>query len=77
MQTKRGSFIEAVVNVVLGYWISFTANALVLPYFGFHITTKQNLQIGVIFTVISLVRSYVIRRYFNKYIVRIAHGKTA
>ena len=69
-QSKRGSFIEACVNVLIGYGINFTANALILPHFGFNITLAQNLQIGVLFTVISVARSYVIRRWFNKHIAR-------
>lgn len=73
MQSKRSSFIEALVNVVIGYWVSFAANALVLPHFGFNITLSQNLMIGFIFTLISIVRSYCIRRWFNSYIVRLAN----
>ena len=72
MQTRRSSFIEALINVVIGYGISFTANALVLPHFGFHITVSQNLLIGLIFTIISIARSYCIRRWFNSYIVRLS-----
>lgn len=72
MQTKRGSLIEALINVVIGYSINFTANMLVFPMFGWHITVKQNLVLGVIFTVISIARSYFIRRYFNHLIVRAA-----
>lgn len=72
MQTRRSSFIEALINVVIGYGISFMANALVLPHFGFHITVTQNLLIGLIFTIISIVRSYCIRRWFNSYIQRIS-----
>ncbi len=73
MQSRRSSFIEALINVVIGYWVSFVANALVLPHFGFHITLTQNLTIGFIFTIISIVRSYCIRRWFNAYIHRIAN----
>lgn len=64
-QTKLGSFIEAWVNVAIGFGINFAANLLILPLFGFHITLMDNLYIGLIFTVISVVRSYAIRRWFN------------
>lgn len=64
-QTRLGSFIEAWINVLIGYWINFGANLLVLPLFGFNVTVTQNLGIGAIFTVISVVRSYAIRRWFN------------
>lgn len=64
-QTKLGSLYEAVFNVLVGFAINFVANLCVLPLFGFNITLTQNLAIGAIFTVISVARSYLIRRYFN------------
>lgn len=65
MQTKLGSFVEAWANIAVGFGVSFAANLLVLPHFGFNVTATDALGIGVIFTVISLVRSYVLRRWFN------------
>lgn len=65
MQTKLGSFVEAWANIAVGFAINFTANMLVLPLFGFAITAGKAFGIGLIFTVISLVRSYVLRRWFN------------
>jgi hypothetical protein len=64
-QTRLGSLIEAVFNVVIGLAISMVANALVFPRFGFHPTLSENVGISVIYTVISLVRSYLLRRFFN------------
>jgi uncharacterized membrane protein (DUF485 family) len=64
-QTRLGSFIEAWGNVLVGFGINYAANLLVLPLFGFEVTMTAALGIGVIFTVISVVRSYVLRRAFN------------
>lgn len=64
-QTKLGSFIEACINVMIGFTINFIANMLILPLIGFHITPGQNLFIGVLYTIISVARSYVVRRWFN------------
>jgi hypothetical protein len=65
-QTRLGSFIEAWINVAIGFGINFAANLVVLPYFGFAtLTLKTNLYIGLAYTVISVIRSYVIRRWFN------------
>lgn len=64
-QTKLGSFAEAWANIAVGFAINFTANMLVLPLFGFAITASKAFGIGVIFTAISLARSYLLRRYFN------------
>ena len=65
MQTRLGSFVEAWANIAVGFAINFTANMLVLPQFGFDVTAGQAFGIGVVFTVISLARSYVLRRWFN------------
>ena len=60
------SATEAVVNIAIGYAVSVTANLLVLPLFGYDVTIGDSLAIGLAFTVISLIRSYIVRRLFNK-----------
>ncbi len=64
-QTRLGSFIEACINVLIGFWINFFANLVILPMVGFHITVGQNFYIGFLYTIVSVARSYVIRRWFN------------
>ncbi len=64
-QTRLGSLIEALINVAIGFGINFCANLLILPLIGFQISMGQNLFIGVLYTVISVARSYVVRRWFN------------
>lgn len=64
-QTRLGSFIEASFNIAIGLVISTIANAIVFPLFGFNPTLGENVTISVVYTVISLVRQYVIRRWFN------------
>lgn len=67
MQTKRRSFIEAVTNVLIGYLVAVISNLIVLPLFGYQVSLFDGFAIGVVFTVISLIRSYVIRRLFNRF----------
>lgn len=64
-QSRLSSAIEAVMNVIIGFGINMAANFVILPLVGFHITLGQNLFIGVLYTLVSLVRSYAIRRWFN------------
>ena len=64
-QSRLGSFIEAIINIIIGFAINFTANALIFPLFGWPISTADNLLLGAIYTAISLLRSYTIRRWFN------------
>jgi len=64
VQTRLESFIEAWINVFIGFWINFVANLIILPQFGFtSLTLKANFLIGICFTVVSVARSYVIRRW--------------
>lgn len=72
MQTRRGSLIEAWVNTTIGYVINLGVQLVVYPWFGATFTFVQNIQIGLIFMVVSVARSYAIRRWFNRYIVRAA-----
>ena len=64
-QTKVGSLVESLMNVAIGFSINYCANLLIFPLFGFHISPGANFIMGLIYTVISVVRSYVIRRWFN------------
>ena len=69
-QRKAHSALEAVVNVVVGYGIAVAAQIMVFPWFGLHASLQDNLVIGALFTVISLARSYLLRRLFNCWQVR-------
>lgn len=64
-QTRTQSAIESAANVAVGYLVALASQLLVFPMFGIHIPFSSNLAIGAWFTVISLVRSYVLRRWFN------------
>lgn len=64
-QTRLESFLEAWVNVAIGFGINFAANMLILPRFGFPVTGGQALGIGLAYTLVSVARSYAIRRWFN------------
>lgn len=66
MQSRLGSFIESVVNIIIGLAINVSAQMVVFPFFDIHIVWHDNIQIAMIFTAISLTRSYVIRRFFNR-----------
>ncbi len=71
-QSRLGSFIEACINVAIGFWINYFANLLIFPHFGFHISLEANFVMGLIYTAISVVRSYCIRRWFNARIHAVA-----
>lgn len=65
-QTNFGSFVESWANIAVGLAFSYVANLIILPRFGFtSLTPEKNLAIGCCYTAVSLVRSFMIRRWFN------------
>ena len=70
MQTRLGSLTETLANVFAGLLISLILNASVFPLFGWAITIGQNLFIAIIYTVVSIIRSYFMRRLFNYISIR-------
>ena len=72
-QTRLGSLYEAWINVLIGFGINYVMNLVILGWImGLPITLLDNLWIGLMFTVVSVARSYVIRRYFNAKLQRLA-----
>ena len=64
-QSRTMSAMEAVANVLVGYGMAVGTQMAVFPLFGLHATLQENLTIGLVFTAVSLVRSYLLRRAFE------------
>ena len=67
MQSRRQSLIEAITNVVVGYALAVLTQFVVFPWFGLQVPFRDNLAIGAIFVIISLLRSYALRRLFERW----------
>jgi len=66
MQSRKISALEAIANVAVGYILAVITTATVLPLFGYDVTGGHAFGISAIFTAVSLVRSYSLRRTFNR-----------
>lgn len=64
-QSRLMSLVEAATNVVVGYGVAVATQILIFPIFGLHTTLAQNLKLGLIFTLVSIARSYALRRLFE------------
>ena len=65
-QSRRLSLVEAITNVAVGYVLAVITQIVLFPWFGIHPSLGENLAIGSIFTGISLLRSYALRRLFER-----------
>jgi hypothetical protein len=64
-QSRAMSMIEALANVTVGYGVAVLTQIAVFPLFGLSVTLVQNLMMGGLFTVVSIMRSYALRRVFE------------
>jgi len=65
-QPRTTSLIESCLNVSSGFVISYVLMVFIInPVYQTGLTSAQNFEITMIFTVISVARVYVWRRIFN------------
>ena len=69
-QSRLMSMIESIANVLVGYGVAVATQILIFPVFGLQTSLAQNLKMGVVFTVVSIVRSFALRRLFEGIWVR-------
>lgn len=65
MQSKKDSLIESLTSTTIGWLIGVILNLTVLPLFDYNITVVDSLWVSLIFTAVSVIRGYIIRRWFN------------
>ena len=66
MQSKKNSIIESVTNTVIGLVTSFLIQSIIYPLLNIPVSISQNIIITFVFFIVSVLRGYLIRRYFNK-----------
>jgi hypothetical protein len=71
-QSRTMSLVESVTNVAVGYGVAVVTQILIFPIFGLHTTLAQNLKMGALFTIVSIVRSFALRRVFEAVRMRCA-----
>lgn len=66
MQSKIGSLVESLINILIGFGIALGSQLLIFPMYGVSIPLHDNVMITLWFTLISIARSYSLRRLFNR-----------
>ena len=64
-QSRLMSLVESIANVIVGYGVAVVTQILIFPVFGLQMTLAQNLKLGAVFTVVSIARSFALRRLFE------------
>jgi predicted Na+-dependent transporter len=67
-QSKLESLVEAIVNTVVGFFVTMSAYPLINWICGIEMSLSQASLSMLLFTVLSVIRGYVIRRFFNNMI---------
>ena len=65
MQTKKLSIIESVSNTVIGLLTSFIIQIIIYPLLNIDVSINQNIIITFVFFIASIIRGYLVRRFFN------------
>jgi membrane protein implicated in regulation of membrane protease activity len=66
-QSRIMSMVEAAANVVVGYVLAIATQIVVFPWFGIETGLAEHLTIGLLFLIVSLLRSYLLRRLFERH----------
>lgn len=69
-QSKLMSWVETCLNTAIGFGVAILAQILIFPLFGFSPPLSQNFMIAGLFTVVSIVRGYCLRRLFEALHIR-------
>lgn len=64
-QKKKVSFIEVCINTAIGYFVALATQIIAFPWFDIEVSLHQQFTIGLIFTIVSIIRGYFVRRLFN------------
>jgi hypothetical protein len=71
-QSRLGSLYEVLLSIGIGFVLSFLLGHFLYPWYGMEVSYGVNFQITLWFTVLSIIRSYVVRRFFNSKLQRLA-----
>ena len=69
-QSRRMSLVESLANVAIGYGVAVLTQIAVFPFFGLHVSLADNLVMGALFTIVSIARSFTLRRVFEEFRMR-------
>jgi hypothetical protein len=64
-QSRTMSFVESITNVGVGFLVAVLTRMAIFPVMELQVSIGDNLLIGAIFTAVSIVRTFTLRRLFE------------
>jgi hypothetical protein len=64
-QSRACSFFETLTSTLLGFVLSVVVQRLLFPAMGHDFGYAENMVVASIFTAVSILRGYTVRRVFN------------
>lgn len=64
-QSKKQSVLESTIQTLIGLGTSIAVQLIIYPLMGIPVSLQQNIIITIVFFTVSIVRGYLVRRYFN------------
>lgn len=61
-QTKLQSLREILISTGIGFGVAYISQLIIFPLLGYDVPARDNLIIGSFFTVVSIIRGYIVRR---------------
>lgn len=64
-QSRVASFFETLTSTVLGFVLSVVVQRALFPALGHDFGYVENMLVASVFTAVSILRGYTVRRVFN------------
>ena len=64
-QSRLESFVEAILGTALGFVVATVAQLIIFPRYGIERSIGVHLEIVGWFTLVGIIRTYIVRRWFN------------
>lgn len=65
-QSKKMSLVETIASTVIGFVVAILSQYAIFPLFDIYVPLSAHLYMSIFFTVVSIIRGYLVRRLFNK-----------
>ena len=64
-QTRQASAVEALTGTIVGFLLAIWVQRLLFPALGHDLALAENALVASVFSLLSVLRGYCLRRLFN------------